>query len=322
MKAMKAILNGRSAITALAAAAFGMCLAQSEPPHAHKTSSISVSASATQNSTTLAKISNVPILRTANGASLNWSGYAVSAPDVTSVSATFTVPEVGPPGSIGGLPPNFSAWVGIDGYTSGTVEQTGIAGSWDDKTGTASYSAWWEMYPRSSSTIKKMTVSAGDSITASVTYNGRTSFTLSIADNTTGESFSTTVSAPAGGSKIAERSSAEFVVERPATISKGYLTILPLATFTTDEIFTDASFTAGGTTMTLQQAVDNLTEYAGFPDTPPPQPYWEQMTMVGVDDIGNAFPLDSVSSVVGNSFSATFLDNGTPFPIPGVFRQN
>src|SRR5437899_1214954 len=70
-----------------------------------------------------------------NGLSLNWSGYAVSASDVTSVSATFTVPEVGPPGSIGGLSPDFSAWVGIDGYTSATVEQTGIAGSWDDKTG-------------------------------------------------------------------------------------------------------------------------------------------------------------------------------------------
>jgi hypothetical protein len=167
-----------------------------------------------------------------------------------------------------------------------------------------------------------MTISAGDSITASVTYNGRGSFTLSIADNTTGQSFSTTPSAPVGGPKVAQRNSAEFIVERAATISKGYLTILPLSTFNNDEIFTDASFTAGGTTTTLQQAVDNFTEYAGFPDTPPAQPYWEQITMIGVDSNGNPFPLDSISPVVGNSFSATFLANGTPFPIPGIFRQN
>jgi hypothetical protein len=50
--------------------------------------------------------------------------------------------------------------------------------------------------------------------------------------------------------------------------------------------------------------------------------YWEQITMVGVDNNGHPFPLDSISAVVGNSFSATFLANGTPFPIPRVFRQN
>jgi len=318
---MKAILSNRSVSAAVVAAAFGLCLNQSEPNKLRTPSGPSIPAFKTHVTNPVAKLSHVPVIRTENGLSLNWSGYAVSAPDVTSVSATFTVPEIGQPGSIGGLPPDFSAWVGIDGYTSGTVEQTGIAGNWDAKSGTAVYSAWWEMYPRSASTIKQMTISAGDSITASVTFDGKTSFTLSIADNTTGESFSTSVSAPAGGSKIAERSSAEFVVERAATISKGYLTILPLATFTTDELFTDASFIAGGTTMTLQQAVDNLTEYAGFPDTAPPQPYWEQMTMVDVDNNGNPFPLDSVSSVTGNSFTASFLDNGAPFPIPGVFRK-
>lgn len=318
---MKAILHRQSATSALVAAAFGVCLAQSEPPQAHKTTGTLPSASAAQSSKTVERTSHTPILRTSNGASLNWSGYAVSASEVTSASATFTVPEVGPPGSIGGLSPDIAAWVGIDGYTSGTVEQTGIDGYWDDATGTAVYSAWWEMYPRASSTIKKMAISAGDSITASVTYDGQTSFTLSIADNTTGQSFSTTVSAPAGASKVPERSSAEFVVERAATIHTGYLTILPLATFTDDELFTDASLTAGGTTMSLQQAVDNLTEYAGLPDTAPPQPYWEQMTMIGVDSSGNPFPLDSVSSVVGNSFSASFLDNGTPYPIPGIHRQ-
>src|SRR5262249_31133359 len=158
---------------------FGICLAQSEPPQAF--------APAPATNKPVAETRHAPVIRTSNGLSLNWSGYAVSTPDVTSVTATFTVPEVGPPGSIGGVTPDVSAWVGIDGYTSGTVEQTGIAGNWDDKTGTATYFAWWEMYPRAASVIKKMTISAGDSITASVTYNGGTSFTLSVKDNTTGE---------------------------------------------------------------------------------------------------------------------------------------
>jgi len=321
VKAMKAILNRRSATLVVAAAAFGMFLAQPEPPRPLTTPTTSAPTSATPTRNTVVKTSHVPLVRTSDGLSLNWSGYAIRAADVTSVSATFTVPQIGRPGSIGGLPPDFSAWVGIDGYTSGTVEQTGIAANWNDKTGTATYSAWWEMYPRGSSTIKNMTISAGDSITASVTYNGGGSFTLSIADNTSGQSFSTTTSAPVGGPKVAQRSSAEFIVERAATISKGYLTILPLSTFSNDEIFTDASFTAGGVTSTLQQAVAG-TEYAGFPATPPPQPYWEQMTMVGLDNNGDPFPLDFISPVAGNSFSATFLANGTPLPIPGVFRQN
>jgi hypothetical protein len=202
------------------------------------------------------------------------------------------------------------------------VEQLGISGGWDDATGTAIYYAWWEMYPRTSSRIKGMTISAGDSITASVVYNGGGSFTLSIVDNTNGQAFSTTASAPLGGPDAAQRNSAEFVVERAATISKGYLTVLPLTTLTTAETFTNAAFTANGVTRTLQQAVDSFTEYTGSSITPPPaQPYWERMTMVGVDNAGNAYPLDAVSAAVGNSFTATFLANGTAFPIPGVIRK-
>jgi hypothetical protein len=320
MKELKVIRIGRPAALVLVAATFSICLSQAEPPQSETTPGLSNQASTLQPSSTVHQTSRLPIIRNSNGLSLNWSGYAVSASDVTSVSATFTVPEVGPPGSIGGLTPDFSAWVGIDGYTSGTVEQTGIAGSWDDSTATATYNAWWEMYPRVSTTIRSMTISAGDSITASVTYDGGGSFTLSIADNTTGQAFSATASAPVGGPNVASRNSAEFIVERAATIDKGYLTILPLATFST-EMFTGATYTAAGTTLSLQDTVNNLTEYAGFPATPPPQPYWENITMVGVDQNGNAFPLDSISSVAGHFFTATFLVNGTPFPIPGVFRQ-
>src|SRR5215469_5359703 len=121
MKPIKTILNGRSVTSSLTAAAFGMFLAQSEPSQAPKTTCILDSASTPQNSSAGDKASHVPILRTSNGPSLNWSGYAVSASDVTSVTGTFTVPEIGPPGSIGGLPPDIAAWVGIAVSACGTV---------------------------------------------------------------------------------------------------------------------------------------------------------------------------------------------------------
>jgi hypothetical protein len=263
MKNLKAIMKSRLSVAALGVAAFAISIAVSGLHQAQTGPVTTDPVPKAQINKSTAKLDHLPLMRTSYGLSLNWSGYAVSTPNVTSVRATFTVPQVGPPGSIGGLSPDVAAWVGIDGYTSGTVKQTGIAGTWDDATGKATYYAWWEMYPRVSTTIRKMAISAGDSMTASVTYNGGGSFTLSITDNTTGQSYTTTVSAPVGGPNAAQRSSAEYVVERAATIDHGYLTILPLATFNTDVTFTGASFAANGTTTTLQQAINALPEYAG-----------------------------------------------------------
>lgn len=259
-----------------------------------------------------------PIIRSSQGPSLNWSGYAVSEPGVTSVSGTFTVPTVSGPGSVGGLPTDVSVWVGIDGYTSSTVEQLGVSGSYDQTTGTASYSAWWEMYPRVSMTIHSMTISSGDSISASVTYLGSGSFQLSMTDTTTGQSFSTTQKAPVGGPNVAQTNSAEWVVERAATIYKGYITILPLASFT-PVTFSSETFTIGsGSPITLQQAVDSYTQYPGYPATPPSQPYWENMYIVSITSSGSIIPLDTTSSVSSNSFTVSFIGNGVPLPIVRV----
>ncbi len=261
-----------------------------------------------------------PMVRTSEGNSLNWSGYAVSIPDVTWVSASFAVPTVSAPGSVNGLSTDVSVWVGIDGYTSGTVEQTGVSGSYSSTTGTASYYAWWEMYPRVSTTIRTMSVSAGDQISASVNYIGGGQFTLSLTDKTSGHSFSTTTNAPVGGRDVAQRNSAEWVVERAATIYRGYLAILPLATFS-GVTFTSESFTAGGVTNTLQYAVNNYAQYSGYPTTPPSQPYWENMYIVGFDSNGAPYPLDSTSSVNSNSCSVSLIANGAPIEIPGIYRH-
>ncbi|MGC2035583.1 MAG: G1 family glutamic endopeptidase, partial [Thermoplasmata archaeon] len=73
----------------------------------------------------------------------NWAGYAAtgSAGTVTKASANWIVPTVTCNSS-------YSLalfWVGIDGYNTGTVEQTG---TWDEcYEGSAYYGAWWELYP-------------------------------------------------------------------------------------------------------------------------------------------------------------------------------
>ena len=73
--------------------------------------------------------------------STNWSGYAATTGTYTSVSASWTQPA----GTCSRGDQYAAFWVGLDGYTSSSVEQTG---SEVDCVGrTAEYYAWYEMYP-------------------------------------------------------------------------------------------------------------------------------------------------------------------------------
>ncbi len=177
-------------------------------------------------------------------ASSNWSGYAVTGANgsVSYVAGSWVVPAVNTATS------GYSAvWVGIDGYSSNTVEQTGTEE--DVVGGRASYSAWYEVYPSYSVTINSMTVKANDSMTASVSYVAATNkFTLTIKDVTENESYSISLAA-----KGAARSSAEWVVEAP---SSGYGE-LALANFAAAK-FTNAYATIGGVT----GAIDNWQSYS------------------------------------------------------------
>ena len=171
--------------------------------------------------------------------SSNWSGYAVetatttiSSYAVTSVNGSWTVPTVSSTGN------GYSAvWVGIDGYNSSTVEQIGTEQDASD-----GYSAWYEMYPNGSVPIN-MTIKPGDAISASVNYLvGSNQFSLLIKDVTEGESYTTTQTLASngrfGGTSQAQRSSAEWIVER-ASSGNG---VLPLANFGS-VTFTGASAT-------------------------------------------------------------------------------
>jgi hypothetical protein len=172
------------------------------------------------------RVGPVRSLRVFPGASTssNWSGYAAleGSQPFTKVSGKWVQPAV----NCSKTPTGYSSfWVGLDGYSSGTVEQDGTAA--DCSGGTASYHAWWEMYPQPERAV--FNISAGDLIVAKVTYKSGT-FTLTLTDKTSGQAF-TEHSACAASS--CPRSSAEWIAEAPS--SGG---ILPLADFGT------ANFTA------------------------------------------------------------------------------
>ena len=155
--------------------------------------------------------------------STNWSGYAATTGTYTSVSASWTEPT----GICSGRSSQYSSfWVGLDGYSSSSVEQTGS--DTDCSRGRAVYYAWYEMYPNPSVSYSN-TVRPGDHFNASVTYTGSNQFSLFIQDTTQGWSH-TTVGTLAG----AARSSAEVIVEAPCCTASGG--ILPLADFGTVSI--------------------------------------------------------------------------------------
>jgi hypothetical protein len=150
-------------------------------------------------------VARIPRHKLGPGTSTNWSGYAIDGTGATAVTATWVEPKVTcAPGENSWSSP----WVGIDGDTSNTVEQTGTDS--DCKNGQSSYYAWYEMYPKSLVALK-MTVKPGNTFTGSVTYNSGT-FTLTLTDNTTGVTASERVS-----SNKAQRSSVEWVQEGPSS---------------------------------------------------------------------------------------------------------
>ncbi len=176
--------------------------------------------------------------------SSNWGGYAaetcLSSPAtnvVSDVKGSWTQPSVqcGPSASYSAF------WVGIDGYSSSTVEQTGTDS--DCASGAPSYYAWYEFYPAYPVNLPttQYPVVPGDVITAEVQWISGSTFQVSLADLTHPWTFSTT-----GSVSNAQRSSAEWIAEAP---SSGH--VLPLADFGTVD-FTACTATISGTTGAIQ----------------------------------------------------------------------
>src|SRR5256886_4440266 len=154
--------------------------------------------------------------------STNWSGYAVTGASgsVSDAKGSWTVPAI--QGTCPSTNQYSSFWVGIDGYSSGTVEQTGTDS--DCQNGVPTYYAWYEFFPHPPFLINGISVHPGDVISAEAHALGNGKFTVSISDITTGQSFSTSSTV-----HRARQSSAEWIAEAPSS-SGG---ILPLANFGT-----------------------------------------------------------------------------------------
>src|SRR5690348_5467375 len=156
--------------------------------------------------------------RSANVArSQNWSGYAAHARSYKKISASWVQPTAHCTASR-----TFSSfWVGLDGYNSNTVEQTGSEA--DCSSGHAKYSGWYEMYPAFPVNFSNP-VHPGDHFTGSVTFTGSGHYTLVLKDTTKG--WSHTIKKTLAS---ATNASAEVIAEAPSSSSG----ILPLTNFGT-----------------------------------------------------------------------------------------
>jgi hypothetical protein len=223
--------------------------------------------------------------------SLNWSGYAAtSSHKFTYVHVRFVQPAITCVGKF----QYTSNWSGLDGFTNGTVEQDGTAAYCGGSSHTTPrYYAWYEMFPAGSVTV--FTVRPGDTIDSSVRFaHGK--FTLRIADLTSGKSATKVASCSS-----CARSSAEWIVERPAVCTnsactKAFLTML--ADFHTTTMGQAQAQVAGG----------KVSGIAGFDNVPIFMISLLKKGFISLDTVG---PLNSS----GDAFSVTWERAGRPFPI-------
>jgi Peptidase A4 family len=147
--------------------------------------------------------------------STNWSGYADTGSGFTTVTGKWTEPTA----TCTSTTSLAAFWVGIDGFSSDSVEQDGTLIECDG--GTAFYFTWWEMYPSNDIQVVGETLAPGDAISASVVRSGD-SYTLKLTDSThPANSFTTTQSCSC------DNSSAEWIAEAPSGSSGVY----PLSEF-------------------------------------------------------------------------------------------
>jgi hypothetical protein len=230
--------------------------------------------------------------------SSNWSGYAVTGNNgsVTSVSGSWVVPTA----TCSSSPNGYAAfWVGIDGFSSNTVEQIGTDSDCVNLQGTRNntptYYAWFEFYPKGSYVIQfPFNVQPNDIISATVTYNGPVSnprhggsggqFTVTLTDVTRNPNLTFTTTSVVNG---AQESSAEWIAEAPCCGSHN--SVLPLADFGTVNFGNAASNVSGA--ISGDGSNPNLQE-------------------IRMEDQGSTVIKAQPSPATSGAFSVTWLDPG------------
>lgn len=190
----------------------------------------------------------IPHLPLFQGTSLNWCGYAAATTlasptpgSVKGVAGSWAVPQL--KSTVNNTYCSF--WVGIDGYSSPTVEQIGTEHDWIN--GVQVDYAWYEMYPNPSFEIVGFPVNQGDVIRGWVQYIGANQFRLTLINYT--RNVYTTVPETFTTSSTAQRSSAEWICESPSDSSG----ILPLADYRFS-LFTTCLATINGLTGSINNA--------------------------------------------------------------------
>jgi hypothetical protein len=183
--------------------------------------------------------------------SSNWSGYVVTSKNgqsFSSVSGSWVQPSVNANSSPSESSSAF--WVGIGGSNnqSQALEQVGTEA--DSVNGQTQYHAWYELVPSPQQPLN-LAINPGDHISAKVTVDG-TTVTMSLTDDTTGQTQSKTL-------QVAnpDTSSAEWIAEAPAAQTPAGYSIVPLADFGKVS-FTGAEATAGGHTGTIADSNWNV----------------------------------------------------------------
>jgi Peptidase A4 family len=203
--------------------------------------------------------------------STNWSGYADTGSGFSTVTGSWTEPTA----TCSGRTTSLAAfWVGIDGYSSSSVEQDGTLV--ECYRGTAYYYTWWEMYPTNAIQVVGTSLRAGDAISASVVRSG-SSYTLKVTDSThTANSF--TITQTCSG---CANSSAEWIAEAPS----GSSGVEPLSNF--------HSWAESGATV---KAGSTSGVISSFTD--------DEITMIDSSGLTKALP--GALNSAGNGFSVTW----------------
>ncbi len=227
------------------------------------------------------------------GLSLNWSGWGDTSKlgPFNYVHSKFVQPAI----SCNGTKNNFvSEWVGLDGFNSNTVEQTGTV-SWCGGKNHRSpkYFAWFEMFPAASVNVYK--IKPGDVIEPVVSFANGT-FTLTITDHTNGKSATTSAAC-----SQCLRTSAEWIIERPAlcnnTLTKCFIT--PLAAFRPTVMAQDWTSIDGGKVSPVSRFVHTPLDIV--------QPLKHNKLKL-LDSTGGLF-------AHGSAFSVHWRSRGGPVPI-------
>ena len=193
--------------------------------------------------------------------SQNWSGYALTGGPFNGVSGTFTVPYLE---SDETCQTAESQWVGLDGFLSNYLIQAGVGedtggGAPCTAPGSFYVYAWWEVITPTDlapAVPVPVSVKPGDTMTVTIDATGNSNWEISLRDDTSGGSFSTSVAyaGPAG--------SVEWITEsatQPAVCGG----VCPLTGYTPPVSFSQLQDANGSVS-----AVDAITMVQGPGDVP------------------------------------------------------